>query len=335
MPLAVSIVIPTYNCQRYIAEAIWSALSQKQTSEVIVIDDGSSDGTADIVRQIENRIENTQTKLSTPVQLRYVHQQNQGVSAARNHGIQLAKESLVAFLDADDYFLPGKIERQVAVIEQSPGVGLVQSGWQKVDDTGKAIAPVTPWQNVPKLNLENWLHHKPVLPSALMVKRDWLLKVGGFDTQLKAAEDVDLVSRLALAGCQSAWLEQVAVCYRQRANSAMGDGKVQAEDLAKFLQKFFQQHDLPESVQLLEQSVRYHTMVWAAWYLQHTGYLAEMAQYLRKAWTYSPYLPIEALVHWVDSFSKFSEDAAKPLDMSALMQSEDWQALVTWLMQQN
>lgn len=326
----VSVVIPAYNCQRYISKAIQSALSQQQTSEVLVIDDGSTDDTAEIVRHIAKIHDHP---LQRP-RLRYIYQQNQGVSAARNHGIQLARTHLIAFLDADDYFLPGKIEQQLQLFTAFPELGLVQSGWERVNEKGDKIAPVTPWHTVPELTLESWLCFKPVLPSALMIKRDWLLKVGGFDTQLRAAEDVDLVSRLALAGCQSAWLTQVAVHYRQRSDSAMGNGKVQAEDLAKFLQKFFQQPNLPNSVRLLEQSVRYHTLVWAAWYLQHTGYITEMVQYLKQAWAYSPYLPLESLTHWVDSFYTFSQTSGNSLDTGALIQTTEWQHLVRWLLQQ-
>ena len=318
---SVSVVIPAYNCQNYIRQAIASALDQC-VSEVIVVDDGSVDDTQAIVKQFDDD------------RLIYIFQQNQGVSAARNCGVKSASSQLVAFLDADDYYWPHKIEQQAALFDANPSLGLVQSGWQRVDETGNPIADVTRWQSVPQLTVENWLRYKPVLPSALMVRRDWLLKVGGFDSQFKAAEDVDLVSRLALQGCQCAWLEQVAVSYRQRKNSAMGDGRVQAQDLSKFLNKFFQQSALPESVRLVEQSVRYHTLVWASWYLQHTGELSEMAHYLKQAWQHSPYLPVEALMHWADSFSSFSQDWGAPLDMEPLIQSAQWQQLVQWLLNQ-
>ncbi len=320
--LSVSVVVPTYNCRDYISEAIQSAIGPA-VREIIVVDDGSTDDTQNVV-----------SKMACS-ELKYFFQQNQGVSAARNRGIEAASSQLVAFLDADDYYLPYKVEQQIAVFEANPVLGLVQSGWQRVDEAGAPVAEVTPWKSVPELTVENWLRFKPVLPSALMVRREWLLKVGGFDPQLKAAEDVDLVSRLALQGCHCAWLEQVAVSYRQRTNSAMGDALIQAQDLARFLDKFFRQSNLPESVQVIEQSVRYHTLVWAAWYLQHTGALAEMASCLRRAWQYSPYLPIESLIHWADSFSSFSQEHGSPFDMAKLIQSQHWQQLVQWLLVQS
>jgi len=321
----ISVVIPTYNCQQYLAKAIRSAIAQA-VSEIIVVDDGSTDDT--------RRVVDAFSQLNFKPELRYFYQPNQGVCAARNHGIRVAKGELVAFLDADDWYLPNKLARQASLFMADPDLGLVQSGWQRVTESEQVISVVTPWVVAPELTLASWLRYKPVLPSALMVRRGWLVKVGGFDPAFQAAEDVDLVSRLAVSGCPAAWLKEVAVSYRQRSGSAMGNGLVQARDLAKFLDKFFEQPELPAAAQLLESSVRYHTLIWAAWYLQSTGYLSEMADYLQRAWSYSPYLPTEALTHWAESFASFSLDAGSPIDMRALLASSDWQDLVRWLLVQ-
>ena len=319
--LSVTVVIPTYNCSQYINQAVASALKQK-VNEIIVVDDGSTDQTHLALAKVSD------------TRLRYVKQSNRGVSAARNQGIRLAGGELIAFLDADDWFLPNKLIQQAALFEENPDLGLVQCGWQRVDATGRQISAVKPWKTVPNLTLENWLKFKPVLPSALMVKRDWLLKVNGFDTHLKAAEDVDLVCRLALKGCTSAWLPEVGVAYRQRTSSAMGDGLTQATSLLRFLDKFFRQPHLPATAKLLERSTRYHTLVWAAWYLYQTEHLPEMADYLRKAWRYTPYLPADALIHWIDSFKTFSKEGDNPLRVESLVQSQEWQELVCWLLSQ-
>lgn len=321
--LNISVVIPTYNCQQYIAEAVESTLADAMSDrllEVIIIDDGSTDDTKAVVEGLNHP------------KLRYIYQQNQGVSAARNHGIYVAKGDLVAFLDADDLFFPRKLLKQQSMFVADSTLGLVQSGWQKVDESGSAISPVELWETAPDLSTETWLKFKPVLPSALMVKREWLLKVDGFDPQLRAAEDVDLVSRLALQGCRSAWLKEVAVSYRQRSGSAMGDAQVQAQDLSKFLDKLFLREDLPDAVRLLESSVRYNTLVWSAWYLLHTGYKEEMVSQLKRAWQYSPYLPLETLVHWVESFSEFSSNQSVPFNTAALCASNEWQQLAKWIL---
>ncbi|KPQ36058.1 MAG: Glycosyltransferases involved in cell wall biogenesis [Phormidesmis priestleyi Ana] len=317
----VSVVIPVYNCQQYIAEAVQSALGQT-AHEVIVVDDGSIDDTKLVVEA-----------LSDP-RLRYAWQPNQGVSAARNYGINLAQGELVAFLDADDYFLPHQLAEQAALFAADPELGLVQSGWQRVSESGGLLAAVEPWAMAGDLTIESFLKFKPVLPSALMVRRDWLITVQGFDLELQAAEDVDLVSRLLLAGCKAAWLKAVTVSYRQHANSAMTNGLVQARDLGRYLDKVFLRPDLPDAVRLLERSVRYHTMVWAAWALYESGYTEQMAQQLKAAWNYTPYLPAEALIHWMDSFESFSKSGERSLDPSALINSEDWKQLICWLLAQ-
>lgn len=322
--LTVSVVIPVYNCQQHVVEAVESALGPA-THEVIVIDDGSIDGTKDAIKTLIETLKDRR--------LRYVWQPNQGVCVARNHGVEIAQGDLIAFLDADDYFLPHKVVEQVALFQADPDLGLVQCGWQQVSESGKFISEVRPWDSGSAIAIEWFLKFKAVLPSALMVRRDWLLAVKGFDPDLQAAEDVDLVSRLLVRGCRARWLEKIAVSYRQHPNSAMGNALVQARDLAKFLDKFFQQADLPEAVRLSERSVRYYTLVWSAWYLYDTNHLPEMAEQLQQAWRYTPYLPLETLIHWADSFEQFAQTGQRPV-LPDLMASKEWQRLVSWLMQQ-
>ncbi len=319
----VSVIIPTYNCDRYIAQALESVLSQRGCSyEAIVIDDGSTDGTCRVLRPYG-------------AYLRYFYQKNQGVSAARNHGIQLAQGEFVAFLDADDFFLPGKLAAQVAKFEAQPDLGIVHSGWRRVNSQGKALMDVQPWQTFPELNLESWLRWKPVFPGAMIFRREWLERVGGFDPRFTVAEDVDLVLRLALNGCAAAWLPRITVCYRQREQSAMCNGLFQARFLPAVLDNFFHQPELPERIRLMENQVRYSTLVWIAWYLYYTGQPAEMVQYLQQAWRYKPYLPVETMVNWAESFAEFSQNWGANLDADSLGKSPEWQQLVQWVIAQS
>ena len=315
----VSVVIPTYNCDRYLSQAVESVLSQKRCDfELIIIDDGSTDKTKQALQPYRNF-------------LHYVYQNNQGVCLARNHGIKLAQGEFIAFLDADDFFLPGKLAAQLAIFDSQQSLGIVHSGWRRVDAEGKLIMNVTPWQSYPELNLETWLKFKPVLPSAMMFRRQWLERIGGFDPQFRVAEDVDLVLRLALAGCHAAWLPQITVCYRQHEQSAMTNGLPQAECLTKLLDKFFQEPHLPKQIQLLENNVRHNTLVWIAWYLYETKQYVEMAEYLQQAWNYTPYLPVETVVKWVESFAEFSRSWVKNLDSDYLAKLPSWQKLLTWV----
>ncbi len=315
----VSTVIPAYNCDRYIKQAVDSVLAQTNIAhEVIVIDDGSSDRTEEILQEYDDRII-------------YVRQANQGVAAARNNGIELANGEFIAFLDADDYFLPNKLAAQVAIFDIKPSLGIVHSGWQRVDAEGNKQMDIRPWKNYPDLNLEAWLRWKPVLPSAMMFRREWLQAINGFDLRFPPAEDVDLILRLALKGCTATWLRRVTVCYRQHEASAMFKGLPQARSLTKVLDNFFSQPNLPESAQLLEDHIRYSTMLWLAWYLHSTGHHEEMVEYLQKSWQYRPFMAMETLVNWTESFVEFYRDLQRDFDIATLTNSLEWQTLIQWV----
>lgn len=308
----VSVIIPTYNCDRYLPEAIESVLRQNYPVDLIVIDDGSTDQTKQVVAAFGDR-------------LRYVYQSNQGVAVSRNHGIQLAQGEFVAFLDADDFFLPGKLAAQIAVFQAQPQLGLVHSGWRRVSAGGEPLMEVEPWQQVPELTLTSWLRWKPILPSAMMFRRDWLQRSGGFDPRFPPAEDTELVLRLALMGCEADWLRQVTVGYRQHDSSAMAKGLPQARSLAAVIDHFFQHSNLPDSVRLLENQVRFNTLTWIAWYLLYTGHPAEMQQCLQRSLQYTSDSPAQLVVYWADSFTSFAENWGVPFDAQALGRSPQWQ----------
>jgi GT2 family glycosyltransferase len=115
-----------------------------------------------------------------------------------NKQIKELQQRLIAFLDADDYFLPGKLSAQAAIFQARADLGIVHSGWQRVNSQGEKILDVRPWEDVPELDLAGWLRWKPVLPSAMMFRRQWLEYAGGFDPRFPPAEDTDLVLRMAL-----------------------------------------------------------------------------------------------------------------------------------------
>ena len=320
----ISVVMPTYNCDRYLPEAIDSVLQQSyQSVEVIVIDDGSTDDTAAVLQQYQPQGD----------RVRAIYQANQGVAIARNHGIELAQGEWIAFLDADDFFLPGKLAAQMAIAAAQPDLGMIHSGWNRVDAQGKLLMAVEPWRQIPKLTLESWLRWKPVLPSAMLFRREWLLRSGGFDPRFPPAEDTELVLRLARMGCTADWLRQVTVGYRQHENSAMHKGLPQARSLVAVIDHFFAQPDLPESIRWLEASVRYNTLVWIAWYLHQTGHPVEMAESLQRSLTYSSYAPLKAIVHWADSFTEFSRSWGYEFDAEKLARSTEWQRLMKTIAQ--
>lgn len=326
---SISVIIPTYNCDRYLSRAIDSILTQTlEDYELIVIDDGSTDDTA----QIMTRYTDDPAEVRHPI--RYIRQSNQGVAVARNHGIQLARGHYIAFLDADDWVVPTKLEQQRAVFEAKADVGMVHSGWQRVNAEGQALMDVKPWLDCPHLDLEHWLQWKPVLPSAMMFRKDWLLKADGFDPRFPPAEDTDLVLRLAAMGCQTAWLKDITVYYRQHDGSAMHKGLPQARSLSAVVNQFFRRSDLPHPIRRNEQQTRFSTWIWIAWYLYYTGHPDEMVKYLKQAWDYSHYPPIDTLIIWIESFAQFSKSWGSVLDTDTLCQSSAWTELTDWCMAQ-
>ncbi|KKD38741.1 glycosyltransferase family 2 protein [Limnoraphis robusta] len=318
----ISVVIPAYNCDRYVAQAVESVLHQTYSSvEIIVIDDGSQDNTRQVLQPYS-------------AQIRYVYQDNQGVSVARNHGIHLAQGEFVAFLDADDVFLRDKLAAQLAVFEANPKLGIVHSGWRRINQQGETLMDVQPWEMVPELNLESWLRWKPFgTMGTLMFRRNWLEEVGGFEPGLTHAEDVDLILRLALKGCEAEWLRQSTVCYRQHDQNTMRDGISQAKSINWVLERFLSREDIPLEIRLIEKWVRYSTLVWSSWYLYYTGFSPEMVQYLQKSWHHSPYLAVETVMNWMESFTQYSMNLGDDFDADKLSEIPEWKMLMEWVVE--
>ncbi len=182
---AVSIIIPTFNRAAKTARAIASVLYQRFTDhEIVVVDDGSTDTTKEVLHQFKDRVQMV------------FHKTNRGVSAARNSGIAASTAPMVAFLDSDDYWLPEKLGVQTAFFEENPRAMICQTEetWVR---KGKRANPrkrhLKPSGDVFVPSLELCL----VSPSAVMLKRSLLEEVGVFDERLPACEDYDLWLRIA------------------------------------------------------------------------------------------------------------------------------------------
>ena len=182
---AVSVVIPTYNRARKLLRAISSVLYQTFTDyDVIVVDDGSDDGTADCLKPVMD-------------QIKYMrHPENMGVSAARNSGIKASRYPFIAFLDSDDYWLPQKLSAQMAFFKQNPEAVACQTEeiWIRKGlrvNPGKRHLKPSGEIFVPSLKL------CLVSPSAVVLKRSLLDEVGLFDEDLPACEDYDLWLRIS------------------------------------------------------------------------------------------------------------------------------------------
>lgn len=316
----VSVIIPAYNGSRYIQQAIESVFTQTYPNwELIIVDDGSTDNTQQVVQQYGQK-------------LRYFYQENQGVAAARNRGILEAQGELIAFLDQDDWFLPDKLTQQVAGFQQHHSLVIIHSGWQIVNETGGAIFDIELWHSLPQLNLADWLLWKPVFLGAMLFDRNWLELAGGFNCRYHQAPDVDLVLRLALMGCKSAWVRQTTVCYRQHQGNASLNTPLQVKECQMVLERMLARTNLPDEIRALEHRARYNNLVWSAWRLYLTGHLAEMAKYLEKSLSYTPFSRTETVLDWIKYFQKYCSEYGQNFDAYSLSNSPAWQALTVNLL---
>ena len=137
MRTKITVAIPAYNAERWLRETLDSAFGQTfPAHEIIVVDDGSKDGTEEIARSFGDRV-------------RYIKQPNQGVSAARRTAIREATGDWIAFLDSDDLMAPEKLEKQVALIEANPSLVVVYSAFTYLYEDGiTSVAPVFPARNL-------------------------------------------------------------------------------------------------------------------------------------------------------------------------------------------
>lgn len=185
----VTVVIPAYNYERYVSEAVMSCLAQDYEGpiEVLVIDDGSTDGTEAVLRGFGERI-------------RCHRKENAGLSAARNTGMELASYDWVVFLDADDVLEPGAIRRMVGALSCQEGLVVVGTLGRMIDGDGVLISADTEGDARLEAFTPADFVQRNRFPPIVLADRRVLLSVGGFDPELKASEDRDMWIRAGTAG---------------------------------------------------------------------------------------------------------------------------------------
>lgn len=203
----VSVVIPTFNRERYVRGALESVLKQTfRDLEIIVCDDGSTDKTVEIVRSIRN-------DAGLPFRIEMLPF-NLGVSAARNKAISLAKGEWIAFLDSDDSWKVDKLEKQVAFLDDHPDFIGVGCNFENVQSGGSLSSQYGPYY-FPDASSELFqlLYDCYITTSCFMVKKDTLILAGLFDLSLKNSEDRDLWWRLPALG-RIGYINEPLVRYR-------------------------------------------------------------------------------------------------------------------------
>jgi glycosyltransferase involved in cell wall biosynthesis len=245
----VSVIIPTHNRPKLLQEAIESALAQTYPNvEIIVVDDGSTDNTAEIVAQYGGKVT-------------YIKQANQDVAAARNTGGRAASGEYLTFLDDDDLIMPTKIARQVQVLLSRPEVGLVHCRFYYANEKGEPMYQVglLPEGDVlPRLLRSNF-----VWMGAPLVRRSCLDQVGWFDEQIPAiTADWDMWLRIAQAGYRFGCVQEPLGAYRIHRNGMMSDVTSLECGLFAVLKKAFSNSHVPASVTALKEEIHGRTHFW-------------------------------------------------------------------------
>ena len=268
----VSVVIPVYNMERFVAQAIDSVLAQTLPPpdiEIVVVDDGSTDGGRRVIEGYGERV-------------RLVAQPNRGLAGARNAGIRASHGVFLGFLDADDRFLPEKLAAQLAVFDARPDIGLVYTGFRYVDERGTEL-PQQGWAQLegdvlPDLLLANRVHpHQP------LVRRQAVVAAGGFDEHLGPAADWDLWIRLARAGLRWACVDHPLADYRVRPDAMHQDVAAMHTDCLRVLAKVFGDPDLPPHLRRLEALAYHRRHLAAACEHYRRGERAEGTRWFRAA----------------------------------------------------
>lgn len=273
MPL-VSVVIPAYNAAAHISEALESLRAQTcREMEVIVVDDGSVDDTHGIIAR------------DFP-EVRCIRQSNAGASSARNRGVQEARGEWVAFLDADDAWHPDKLRAQLALMQRHPGVRLCRTWGSEtpLSDTGSLQSGsdgLPAHELLP--SMASTLLNPYFTTSTVMVRRDAFLQVGGFDTSLKIAEDIDLYLRILKDAPEVLLLREVVVFKRPVPGSLGDDDEAGYVQLLGVYERFFQRN--PQVVGTVGRAVCRQAM--ADLWVRYAGSLrrnGKRAMALRAAW---------------------------------------------------
>lgn len=192
---SISVIIPAHNAEGFIVECLDSIAAQTRLPyEVIVIDDGSVDQTPRIVQRYKPH----------GFTLRYIRQNNAGPSSARNAGIKVSNSNWIAFLDADDLWLPDKLHKQIDYLKANPQVSLLCSDASQFKNQKECIASSharfghTDFQGVIPDAFEKLLKANPILTGTVLIKKACLMKYGCFDESLRYGEDHDLWLRVAM-----------------------------------------------------------------------------------------------------------------------------------------
>jgi len=212
----VSVIIPTYNAQKFIAEAIDSILCQSyENIEIIVVDDGSTDSTKELVTNYDDRVY-------------YYYQNHKGLSSALNRGLELAKGEFIAFLDADDLWLPNKLILQISKLQEDSKIEMVFGQVKHFFST-----------ELTKNEREQIFCPKHKMPgyskTSMVIKRNSMFRVGLFSPKYSTGEFIDWYIRSQEIGVKGYLIPELVTMRRIHRNNMTKGNEKMKHDYARLL----------------------------------------------------------------------------------------------------
>lgn len=291
----ISLIIPVYNQAPYIGRLLDSILSQTYHEyEIIIVDDGSSDDLDSALAPYQALIQ--------PV----IYQKNGGASAARNIGWRASRGEYIAFYDADDWLVDDQLlAQQVAMLEAEASLSAVHSGWYTQDVGSSHLIIHQPWLRIPQLTPTTWLMHAPIRLMSMLFRRSIVVQLGGFNEQLRQAEDSDFVWRMALEGGHCAWYCSCTnVYWRHPLNTTSTKPHEQIHATFQAAYLISQHPRFPWRLRLFRELYLYNKAVWAAFGATHLNDDALTVRFLRLSLKLSPYQKQWAFIYLTLSISQ-------------------------------
>lgn len=232
-----SVVTPNYNRAALIGDSIRSVLSQSFTElELIVVDDGSTDDSIATIRAI-----------SDP-RLRLLSQANGGPGRARSRALSAAQGEYIAFLDSDDLFCPGKLEKQMALFERQPEIGLSFTGTRTIDEHGQE-SPVASGGEAARIDLERLITGPAFTFSSVVVRRQWIEAAGPLHQVAPDADEWEWMMRLAMSGCVMQGIPEALVLKRVHSQNYVRNPATIEKSGLRALEAVFADPSFPRSLQ--------------------------------------------------------------------------------------
>lgn len=236
----VSVILPMFNCEQYLEQAINSVLQQETALELIMVDDGSTDGSSRIAQNYRDQFELSSSERSEQFHgntIRYIRQESMGVAAARGTGIDAANGDLLAFIDADDLWTPGKLKRQIDALSDRPevacAIGKIQMFFDEI--SGQNSEEETRMNSSPLRTLCGEPYFCYVFGSAV-IRRSVFDKVGKMNESMKISSDMEWFVRLR-EQFRVETMDFISLLYRYRPGSLTAGKSFQERNILSLLKQ--------------------------------------------------------------------------------------------------